>query len=74
MKRMILNDKTYNVVKWVCILLLPALGTLVGMLGKIWQWSLPTQQIEDTIDAIALFLGVILGISQYNFGKKKEGE
>ena len=66
-----LNDKLYDVLKWIAILLLPSLATLVAVIFKIW--NLPYgNEIAQTITALATFLGAILGISsvQYKKGKK----
>ena len=66
-----LNDKLYDCLKWIAILLLPSLATLVAVIFKIW--NLPYgNEIAQTITALATFLGAILGISsvQYKKGKK----
>ena len=66
-----LNDRLYDCLKWIAILLLPSLATLVAVIFKIW--NLPYgNEIAQTITALATFLGAILGISsvQYKKGKK----
>lgn len=65
---MILPDKAYNVLKWICIILLPALATLWFALGKIWGFPY-LAEIEATIVAIDTFLGAILGISAINYSR-----
>lgn len=62
-----MSNKTYDILKWIAMYLLPAVGTLYFALAGIW--GLPCgEQIVGTITAIDTFLGVILGIStsQYN--------
>lgn len=62
-----MNDKTYNLLKWIAQYFLPAAGTLYFALAGIW--GLPYgEQVVGTIVAVDTFLGVILGIStsQYN--------
>ena len=62
-----LNNKTYDVLKWIAQILLPALGTLYFALTKFWP--LPYgPEVVGTISAVDVFLGAILGIStaQYN--------
>lgn len=72
MRNLILNDKTYSLLKWVALILLPALGTLYFALAGIW--GLPFgEQIVGTITAIDTFLGAILGISTNNYNYKKNG-
>jgi conserved domain protein len=68
MKNLILSDKTYSLLKWVALILLPALGTLYFALASIW--GLPFgEQIVGTITAVDTFLGAILGISTSNYKK-----
>lgn len=67
-----LNDKTYNVLKWLVMIVLPALATFYTTLGGIW--GLPyVEQVPATLTAIATFLGAVCMISSkvYN-GKKGE--
>lgn len=62
-----MSDNVYNVLKWIAMYLLPAVGTLYFAIAGIW--GLPYgEQIVGTITAVDTFLGVILGIStaQYN--------
>lgn len=62
----VLNDKAYKLVKWVLVLILPAVGTLYFALAQIW--SLPSgQQVLGTILAVQAFLGVLLGISTSSY-------
>ena len=64
-----MNNKVYDVLKWIAMYLLPALGTLYFALASIW--GLPYgEQIVGTITAIDTFLGVILGISTAQYNKR----
>ena len=68
-----MSNKVYDVLKWIAMYLLPALGTLYFALASIW--GLPYgEQIVGTITAIDTFLGVILGISSSNYNKKLNAE
>lgn len=59
---MTMSDKTYNLLKWVAMILLPAAGTLYFALASIW--GLPYgEEIVGTITAIDAFLGALLGIT-----------
>jgi len=66
---MILKDKTYDILKWIAQLLLPALGTLYFALAGIWGFPYG-EQIVGTITAIDTFLGVILDISTAQYKKE----
>lgn len=62
-----MSNKVYDVLKWIAMYFLPAIGTLYFALSGIW--NLPYgEQVVGTITAIDTFLGVLLGIStsQYN--------
>ena len=64
-----MNNKVYDVLKWIAMYLLPALGTLYFAIASIW--GLPYgEQIVGTITAIDTFLGVILGISKTKYNKR----
>lgn len=65
---MIIPSKVYDVLKWVCMILLPAVATLWFALGKIWGFPY-LAEIEATIIAIDTFLGAILGISTLQYNK-----
>ena len=65
-----MNDKTYDVLKWIATYLLPALGTLYFALAQIW--NLPYgEQVVGSITAIDTFLGVVLGLSTSQYNKQK---
>ena len=64
-----MSNKTYNILKWIAMYLLPALGTLYFAIASIW--GLPYgEQIVGTITAVDTFLGVILGISTAQYNKR----
>jgi hypothetical protein len=66
-----LNNKTYDILKWIAQILLPALGTLYFALSKIWGFPFTTE-VVGTIAAVDTFLGAILGISSINYNKGLE--
>ncbi len=52
-------DELYDILKWVCLIFLPALSTAYSALAGIW--SLPFgEQIPATVTVISLFLGTLL--------------
>ena len=65
---MILNNKVYDILKWVAQIVLPALGTLYFALASIWGLRYG-RQVVGTITAIDTFLGALLGISSVNYYK-----
>ena len=63
-----LNSKVYDVLKWIALCVLPALGTLYFALAGIWGFPYG-EEIVGTITAIDTFLGVILGISTVSYNR-----
>ena len=63
-----LNNKLYDIRKWIALILLPALGTLYFALAGIWGFPY-AEQVVGTITAIDTFLGVLLGISANTYKK-----
>lgn len=67
------SNKTYDILKWVAMYLLPAAGTLYFALAGIW--GLPYgEQIVGTITAVDTFIGVLLGISTAQYKKAENSE
>lgn len=66
-----MNNKVYDVLKWIAQILLPAIGTLYFAIASIW--GLPyAEQIVGTITAVDAFLGALLGISTHYYNKERE--
>lgn len=68
---MIKNSKVYDVLKWIALIFLPAVGALYFGLSQIW--GLPYgEEIVGTITLIDTFLGALIGISNINYNKKEK--
>lgn len=66
---MIFTNKTYDVLKWLAQILIPAVATLYFALAGIWGFPYG-EEIVGTLTAIDTFLGVMLGISSNNYNNK----
>ena len=66
-----LPDRVYDVLKWICLVCLPAISTLYWSLSGIWGWPY-TEQIIGTIAAVETFLGVIIGISTHTYNVERK--
>lgn len=64
-----MSNKTYDTLKWIAQILLPAVGTLYFALAGIWGFPYG-EQIVGTITALDTFLGVCLGISSSQYKKE----
>ena len=63
-----MSNTVYDVIKWIALILLPAIGTLYFALAGIW--SLPyAEQVVGTITAVDTFLGALLGIASAKYSK-----
>lgn len=62
-----MSNKCYDILKYIALIALPALGTLYFALAKIWSFPYGAE-IVGTITAVDAFLGALLKIStdQYN--------
>ncbi len=66
-----LSNKAYDILKYIALIVLPALGTLYFALSKIW--GLPYgEEIVGTITAVDAFLGALLGISTERYKRDQE--
>ena len=65
------SNKTYDTLKYVALIALPALQVFWLTIGKIWEISY-TVEIGATIGAVALLLGTLLGVSTGNYRAEKE--
>lgn len=68
----IFNNKWFDVLKWCSIVCLPALSTFIVVISKIWGWADLGSMIAQTITAVAVLLGALLGISSIGYKKDVE--
>lgn len=60
-------DAVYDVLKWVALVALPAVGWGYGQLAQIW--ALPMGgEVTATCSLAALVIGVLIGVSQLGGG------
>lgn len=65
-----LSNKLYDILKWVALVVLPAVAVFYTALAGIW--GLPyAEAIPDTIMAIDLLLGALLGVSTVTYNKNQ---
>lgn len=68
---MIIPDKIYNVLKWVCIILVPALNVFLTTIFALYH--IPHIEIVvGTISAVATFVGALIGVSTKSYNKRFE--
>lgn len=68
-----MDNKLYDILKWVAMLFLPALAVLTKTIFTVW--GIPYgDEIATTIMAVDAFLGAILGISTIQYNKGVESD
>lgn len=66
-----LSDKLYDILKWVTMIVLPALATAYVGLAAIWGWPF-ADEVAKTTAVICTLLGALLGISTAQYNKEQK--
>ena len=65
-----LPNKVYDILKWVVMIVLPALATAYVGLAAIWNWPY-ADEVAKTTAVICAMLGSLLGISTAEYNRSK---
>lgn len=65
-----LNDSVYTVLKWLVMIVIPALTTAYVGLAAIWGWPFP-EEVAKTSAIVCTLLGALLGISTAEYRKSE---
>ena len=68
-----LANRTYDIMKYLATIGLPALTTLWLTIASIWQIPYG-EPIGATMGAITVFLGALIGISNANYKREGAGD
>ena len=66
-----MSNKVYDVLKYIALIVLPAIATFYAGLSKIWTLPYPVE-IPGTIMLIDTLLGSLLKVSTDNYNKDNE--
>jgi len=66
-----LKDSVYDVLKWIVMIVIPALTTAYVGLASVWGWPY-AEPIAKTSAIVCTLLGAILGISTAQYNKEKQ--
>ena len=64
-----LSNKVYDILKWIAMILIPAVSALYFGLSQIWGFPYG-EEIVGTLAVIDTFLGALLGISSSKYWKE----
>ena len=67
-----LSNRTYDVLKWLVHIAIPAIGTFIFAISQIWGWPPYAEQIVGTLSALAVLIGSLIGISTVQYNKEQE--
>lgn len=68
-----MSNKVYDILKWIAMIVLPALATLYLGLSNVW--GLPYgEEVSTTITLVNTFLGAVLMISTSQYNKTNTSE
>ena len=68
-----MSNKTYDLLKWVAQIFIPALTVFVGVVLNCFDVEC-TDIVVTIMTAFDAFLGALLGISTSNYNKANKGE
>lgn len=57
-----LPNEWYDVLKWIGLVVCPALATFYGVVAPLWGWPAPESTVT-TINAIGVLIGALIGYS-----------
>ena len=61
-KTYLLNNRTYEILKWAGLIAFPAIATFIGVIGAVWGWH-DTDAIVTPLNAIGVLIGALIGVS-----------
>ena len=68
-----LSDRLYTILKWVTMIVLPALATAYVGLSAIWGFPY-ADEVAKTTAVICTLLGALLGISTAEYNRQNKGD
>ena len=66
-------DAWYDVLKWICMICIPALTTAYGGLAAEWGWPY-AEEVAKTSAVVCTLIGALLGISTAEYRKEQQEE
>ena len=66
-----MQNKTFEVLKWIAAIVIPALATFVGVVGKAINWEYADITVI-IITGFGTFLGTVLGVSNRTYNMFSE--
>lgn len=65
------ENRVYDVLKWICLIFLPAVAILYSAIDGVFGWGY-TATVTTIISAVEAFIGSMIGISTKSYRKKND--
>jgi len=65
-----LSDKAYDILKWIALIALDAIGVCYRTLSAIWGWPFG-EEVLATCAALSLLIGTLIGVSTAQYYKEE---
>lgn len=65
------ENRVYDVLKWICLIFLPAVAVLYSAVDGVFGWGY-TGTVTTIISAVEAFIGSMIGISTKSYQKKND--
>lgn len=64
-----MNNRVYDILKWLALVALDAVGIAYKSLAAIWNWPYG-DQIMNTCAVLSVLIGTLIGVSGVMYQKK----
>lgn len=64
-----MTNKVFDIIRFLCEVLVPAIGALYFGLSKIWGFPYG-HEVVGTCSVVAVFLGAIIGINRASYNEE----
>ena len=68
-----LSDTAYTILKWLCLVCIPAATTFYCALCAVWGFPY-ADEVAKTSAALCAFIGALLGVSTVEYNRQKDKE
>lgn len=61
-----LSDKAYEILKWIVVIVMPAVTTFYGALAPVWGFE-NADKVLTTMAAVTTLMGALVGVSTMSY-------
>lgn len=64
-----LSDRAYDILKWLCLVCIPAFASAFIALGNIFSWEW-INEVSQVANVVCTLIGALIGISTAEYRKE----